>query len=365
MKRSSPDSNDKTSLNIKKTDLVCEPTPVFQLLGLEGYLRYKTIWIKDDSRSGTLCGGSKVRKMEWFIAEAKARNISCIATFGGIASNHATAVALYGNLYGISSKLYLSKHVIYDKNSALKNIAAAHLSGAEITITSLPSRLLIEKACLLRKKLSLSPDVLYLPPGGFSMSGHLGYYTAALELVAQIRSGQLPKPSRLFVPVGSGGAIVGLWVGFSHAGLPINMVGVNIARTSPSKARITQESARLISFMLRKNYVNTSFNLLGDVFLTSRFLGSGYAHPTQAGLSAVCTLKDTDNIYLDETYTGKTMAALLEYAKNTSQDQEPILFWNTTGAVNILDQFGVDLDHAELMKIIPPRLALKLQRLST
>lgn len=46
------------------------------------------LWIKRDDLSGMQMSGNKVRKLEFLMAEAKARGADCVVTVGGIQSNH-------------------------------------------------------------------------------------------------------------------------------------------------------------------------------------------------------------------------------------------------------------------------------------
>ena len=51
-----------------------------------------------------------------------------------------------------------------------------------------------------------------------------------------------------------------------------------------------------------------------EVELVDGYLGPGYAHPTPEARQAVERVAQTEGLPLETTYTGKTMAALLDYA---------------------------------------------------
>jgi hypothetical protein len=52
-----------------------------------------------------------------------------------------------------------------------------------------------------------------------------------------------------------------------------------------------------------------------DVELVHGYFGPGYAHPTVEARNAVDLLARLENVPLETTYTGKAMAALLDYAR--------------------------------------------------
>ena len=78
------------------------PTPVRPLERLAGGL-----WMKDDSRTAPLWGGNKPRKLEWLIGDAGRRGRRTLLTFGGLATNHGLATALYAREHGMRCVLAL------------------------------------------------------------------------------------------------------------------------------------------------------------------------------------------------------------------------------------------------------------------
>jgi hypothetical protein len=58
------------------------------------------------------------------------------------------------------------------------------------------------------------------------------------------------------------------------------------------------------------------------------WLGPGYGHPTPAGEDAVDLMRSATGIPLEGTYTGKTLAAVLDLRKAGSL-RGNVLFWDT------------------------------------
>jgi len=64
-------------------------------------------------------------------------------------------------------------------------------------------------------------------------------------------------------------------------------------------------------------------------------------------MTAIKAMKDSNNIQLEPTYTGKTFAAALDLAKDTSLNSEPILYWNTYNSAD-LNELSKDIDYRAL-----------------
>ncbi|MEJ2068255.1 MAG: hypothetical protein P8Y09_09990, partial [Deltaproteobacteria bacterium] len=71
----------------------------------------------------------------------------------------------------------------------------------------------------------------------------------------------------------------------------------------------------------------------GDINILHDYLGEGYAESTPKGEEAIRLLKELEGINLDVTYTGKTMAAMLDWAREKKGKR--FLFWHTLNTVDI------------------------------
>ncbi|HLQ64336.1 MAG TPA: pyridoxal-phosphate dependent enzyme, partial [bacterium] len=69
------------------------PTPLEEAPRLSEYLRGPRIWIKRDDLTGLALGGSKARKLEFLLAQARAQGCDVIITVGAVQSNHARMTA--------------------------------------------------------------------------------------------------------------------------------------------------------------------------------------------------------------------------------------------------------------------------------
>src|SRR5690606_41318971 len=91
------------------------------------------LWIKRDVISAQPCGGNKVRKLEFILADAKSRGIERLITIGAVGSHHALATALYGRAHGFRVTLVLFPPPINEH--VRRVLLLGHALGAELRFT--------------------------------------------------------------------------------------------------------------------------------------------------------------------------------------------------------------------------------------
>ncbi|MGW4284332.1 pyridoxal-phosphate dependent enzyme, partial [Nocardia sp. NPDC004750] len=197
------------------------PTPVGRCdLGTTAQL-----WCKDESGYGDGgWGGNKVRKLEWLLPEARRRGARTILTVGGTGTNWGLATALYGRAQGIDTELALVDQPVDDHVRA--QLRRLEKSGAALHFTHTKLRTILAAPWLYLRRVRGGARPYFLPAGGSSPVGALGYVEVACELAAQIAAGELPEPGHIVTAVGSGGTAAGLALGLRLAGLRTRVVGV-------------------------------------------------------------------------------------------------------------------------------------------
>jgi len=272
-------------------------------------------------------GGNKVRKLEWLLADARARRRRAILTAGGLGTNFGLATALYARELGIATEIALvdqprDEHVDVQLER-LRAVATLHFTHTRArTVATLA--LLTARATLRDRR---TPYVL--GPGGSSPLGALGYVEAALELAEQVRAGELPEPECVVVATGSGGTAAGLALGLALAGLPTRVIGVVVADQlrldGRMIARLARRSARLLT--RRGAPLPPAANVAaGDLEMTPEFLGPGYGYPTAVSEQAQRVAREHEGLVLDPVYTAKGLAGALAVA---ARGGGPVLFFNT------------------------------------
>ena len=306
------------------------PTPVQRLSNLERALGFKSLWIKRDDLSGPLGGGNKVRKLEYMFAAAHpdGGDRKRLFTIGPTGSNHVRATAVYGKAAGFQVECLLFKQLPTEYSETNYRMIYEH--AAQVYEVKRMETMFIRYAYeQMKTALGFGAERYFIPGGGSSPLGSVGYVKAVSELKSQIEAGILPEPRFIFVPVGTCGTMAGLEVGVRLAGLRSHVVGIRVADLVVANtwtiSRMVQRILRLIGAVDAGN-INPS-----DVELWHGDFGEGYAIPTEAGTRAVAMMAEHEGITLESTYTGKALSGLIHYVTARHHKGEPILFWHTYG----------------------------------
>lgn len=303
------------------------PTPVERMEKLGAELRCRELWVKRDDISAERYGGNKVRKLEFTLADAKARGRDTIITFGAVGSNHVLATTVHSRTAGLRTVGIFMPQAVQEY--LRRNIACNQSQGCEIVpvksdvggVLRLPGVYLNQW-----RRQGKRPYVLWF--GGSSTLGILGYVEAGLEIADQVRAGEMPEPEFVFVPVGSGGTFAGLMLGLRLAGLNTTAVGVRVYdRTFANEravARQANQAAKLLH-RLDRSVPALSFSSR-EVVMLHDYFGPGYARFTAKGVAAVEKLKLLEGLILDGAYSGKAMAAFIDFMGMPARRERPALF---------------------------------------
>ena len=296
------------------------PTPVERLPSAQGEL-----WIKRDDLSGTPLGGNKVRSLEFLLAGLAAGDE--VVTTGARGSTHALATAVYGRALGARVTVVRWPQEMnpeaYQVAAGIRGIAA-EVRDARSTLGALAM------AALIR----LRRGARWIPPGGTSARGALGYVNAALELAEQVSAGRLPMPARIVVPLGSGGTAAGLSLGLAIAGMETTVCCAVVApRIVANRRRVLSIAGRCARFIERGTGTRVPRPDPARVVVDRTQYGGGYGRPTTRGRDAARWLLDAAGIAIDTTYSAKAFAAAMANAANEgSSGGGPTLFWLTYDA---------------------------------
>jgi len=301
-------------------------TPVKKLTKLEKKLGINSLWVKCDNLTSPIYGGNKVRKLEFLLAEAKDKGYKKVITAGGLGSNHCVATATFCNQLKLKPSAVLINQPItsHVRNNLLLDLYFKN----EIIYTD------------AYDKIPRDPDVYYMVPGGSTPLGTLGFVNAALELKNQMNNGDIPEPDYLFVASGSSGTAAGLLLGIKIAELEtkLHTIQTSFAPYSSFNAvrRLAKKTWKLIA-----NYQNSIPKApIEQLNFNEDYFGGEYGLPTQEGIEAVKLIKETEDIKLETTYTGKTFAALLGFVRANKKKKikdKTILFWNTYNSRDFSD----------------------------
>jgi 1-aminocyclopropane-1-carboxylate deaminase/D-cysteine desulfhydrase-like pyridoxal-dependent ACC family enzyme len=317
--------------NIPWTRLGSYPTPVERLSNLGRALRADEIWIKRDDLLSNIYGGNKIRKLEFILADARSRGAKTLITVGGLGSNHTLALAAHSKNLGFRSVLVLFNQP--KTHRVRENLILDSYFGAEMHYAGSHAKLPLIVAREFFRYLLSGNKPLYVPAGGTTPLSSLGYVNAAFELRKQVERGEMPKPDYIFVPAGTGGTIAGLILGSILSGLDTKIIGVNVS----TKLIINRFAvSRLVgkTFNLMKRHFPNIPRLPSElgIALLDSYIGNGYGHATQRAKEAVKVAALEEGLWIEETYTGKTFAAFLDFIK--AHGKGVFLFWHTFNSVD-------------------------------
>ncbi len=301
---------------IPRAELCTLPSPV---QSLEHIL--PGLWIKRDDLNAPVCGGNKVRALEFLLGGLHAGD--SVVTVGGAGSTHILATALHAARLGVSTTALRWRHEM--------NPVASEVSSRIESIVDRPSIHLIPVVPIARARFrSATRKSRYIPVGGSVPLGVLGHVNGALELAAQIERGEMPQPLRVIVPMGTGGTAAGLLLGFAIAGIDLEVVGVRAGPRMFSNGRavlsLARRTARLIGTVCGERIAAPDPNRLRVIHSA---YGGAYGRPVEGAAKAAADLHEAIGIRLDDTYTAKAWVGAVG---ERSRGAGPLLYWFTFDA---------------------------------
>jgi 1-aminocyclopropane-1-carboxylate deaminase/D-cysteine desulfhydrase-like pyridoxal-dependent ACC family enzyme len=308
------------------------PTPVERLDGLSDESGSE-LWVKRDDLTADLYGGNKVRKLEFLLADARRRGCKSIVTTGAYGSHHVLATSLFGahwnfNVHAVVVAQPWTPHVE-------ENLRCVFGAGTEVHRASAWPIVATKTASLMAGLTARGLSPYWVPHGGSSTVGTLGYVEAGLEIAGQIDSGEIPEPSAIYVALGSGGTVAGLTVGLAALGFTTPVIGV---RVTPRLVCNRTVVVSLINSTVR--YLRNIDRSFPDVAkgagrllkIDSDHYGGGYG-VVDAPTTEALKRSEGSGLVLDPTYTGKAFAAFLDAAGSTRHGR--LLFWNTLSSADL------------------------------
>lgn len=153
------------TLGRDKVSFLQLPTPLERLDNLSEELGVN-FYLKRDDMTSIGGGGNKLRKLEYFVAEAKKQNATILLTVGGAQTNHGRLTAAVAAKYGFKSAI-VTTDVYPGEISA--NLLLDGFLGCSVYFK--PSLRLSEAIEIVRKELEdVGEKVYFIPMGGLRFS---------------------------------------------------------------------------------------------------------------------------------------------------------------------------------------------------
>jgi D-cysteine desulfhydrase family pyridoxal phosphate-dependent enzyme len=314
--------------SIPRIPLAAYPTPLEPLPRLSAELG-RPIYIKRDDSLGPAMGGNKTRKLEYLLADAQRRRQRKIVTFGGLQSNHVRLTAAAANSLGMEA------HLLYFENRPTRltgNLLINQMLGAKMHFIPFGGGggMTLEASIRLARLvgLALVGRHYFIPVGGHTWLGCLGYVRAALELDQQVRALGLGKP-QLVLAAGSGGTLAGLLAGLTLCRSDIQPLGIDVGKLWKAFPESIAALATKICTRLGEAHRFTPEQV---PLIEEMYVGGQYGVPSADGQSALKRLARAEGILLDPVYTAKAFAGMLAEIKQGHLGQkEPVIFLHTGG----------------------------------
>ena len=321
----------KTIRDFPRVHLGIFPTPLHKLENLSR--RYgKNLYVKRDDMTGVGLGGNKVRKLEFLLADAKARGADVVFTTGGAQSNHAMLTAACCNKLGMRSILILKRRGVTERKG---NLLLDHLLGCDVQFLDTDSYEEVY-AEMRRQGAELKRQghvPYYIPVGGSTALGALGYVAGMEETYAQARELGVHFNHTVCV-CGSGGTTAGVAVGTKLYSPGTRALGIAVD-DDPFEEIVPRLMEETLALLERSEVVEP-----GDISIQFH-VGRGYGVAGPEDTAAVKTMARAEGIFLDPVYTGKAFAHFLHLLEEGYFDgEENILFLHSGGAGGL---FAVEL----------------------
>lgn len=311
------------------------PTPLSEPAGLASLLggRPVRIFVKHDDMTGGVTAGNKIRKLEYLLAEARARRATTVITCGGLQSNHARATAVLARSLGMSAVLLLRTK---DRGAALPatgNVLLDRMVGAEIRlITPEQYRDRSEQMAMVAREIEARGGVPYvIPEGGSSALGSLGYVRAMEEIARQLELGLAGgQPFDLVAHAcGSGGTAAGVVVGAAETGVAGEARAFAVC---DDVAYFEGVIGRLVTELEERFGLKRALRIAVD----DSAKGPAYGVASDDQKQRIVEVARATGLLLDPVYTGKAFLGLLDMARRGELDGKRVLFLHTGGLPGLL-----------------------------
>jgi D-cysteine desulfhydrase len=158
----------------------------------------------------------------------------------------------------------------------------------------------------------VGPRAYFMPVGGHSVVGGLGYVEAARELHEQVLALGLEKVT-VVTAVGTGGTLAGLMAGLTLLNSPIQLLGIDVGKLWQA---FPASIARLAGELCAALNQPRAFRPEDVPLIEGKYVGPHYAAFTEEAAKAIRLLARSEGIILDPVYTGKAFAGMLDGVGN-------------------------------------------------
>jgi L-cysteate sulfo-lyase len=303
----------------QRANLIQIPAIIHKLPRISSQFKQEVYVLRDDL-TGFGLGGNKTRKVDFLIGDALALGATALVT--------TKATSFSRNAAAGAAACGLNFHLILpgtesDQNPLSQSVFSkwgANLHYGADNETALENRLESVVAFLKDQ----GENVYVMHPGGSNEIGALSYVSAFNE-IREFSERNGVHFSHIIHSTSSAGTQAGLVVGQCIANYDTQIIGISASRTIPEQFELVHELAQSTAQLLGRQ-IDRSKIIVDDAFV-----GPGYARASKEGEKASEIFAEKEGILLDPVYTGKAVAALLNYVENKRFGGGSVLFIHTGG----------------------------------
>lgn len=259
-----------------------------------------------EDHGGFAYGGNKVRHLDLILGLALAKGADVALTAAGSHSNLCRVLAAACRYLGIDVHL-VQRGTPSSRptgNQILSSLAGAAVDRIPVSDPFSPAQdELVERIAEDYRKAGRNPFVIDVRDAHAPLS--------ALAETALLSEVDLPWiPNTVVVASGAGSTAAGLLLSIAARGWDTQLLAVSTnVHAGTLRGRILSIAERTA---IRAGLEPGALGLDQRLFVTDAFVGGGHGVPTAAAAAAAARTGRTTGIFLDATYTGKAMAALLD-----------------------------------------------------
>ena len=306
-----------------RANLIQVPAIIHKLPRLSSHLG-QDIYVLREDLTGFALGGNKTRKADYLFGDALAQKATTVVVMKAtsFSRNAAAAAAACG----------FDFHVVLPGTESEQNPFSQALFmqwGAKIHYE--PEGVDGLADCQERVVASLGAqgkDVYVMHPGGSNPIGALSYVKAFQEIMDFSYRSRIYF-SHIIHSTSSAGTQAGLVVGQCIGRYQTKIIGISAALNASAQSDRVRELALSTS-----QIIGTSVDS-ADIIVDDGFVGPGYAQASKEGENASKLFARLEGILLDPVYTGKAVAALLDYSKSGKLKNGKVLFIHTGGNAGV------------------------------
>ena len=289
------------------------------------------LYVKRDDLIGYSWGGNKIRTIEFLLGAALQQRADAVVLCGGVTSNFAALMAAACAQHG------LALHQVSYGNAPRRVPAAMSVGvrcGTTYHFTASEDRSSTEAMAetIAARLLREGQRPYLLPRGGATPVGALGYAHAATELAEQLRSLGL-RTATVVLPVGSGGTLAGLVVGWSQGEgatteIQIELVGVSVSRPAQEMSATVHRIATACPLRSRTPSSSMCWRIVDG-------RGAGFGEVDSTDRQLIHQIERETCFLVDATYNAKALRWMRESASGLRGN---VVYWHTGGIFGVVDR---------------------------